>query len=241
MLQYEFHKYQRNGKTMDIVIFDEIKFSPSTARFLKNMRVKKGSSQEELVKSMVEKARQIGSPKAIYTLAGIDEIRETSAVLDGIELKSRILAVNLQGVNRAFPYLVTCGRELYNWKESQDDMLGKYYADEISQMALLTAEKFLLDYIKNTYQLGRTASMNPGSLPDWPITAQQDLFRLLGNQEASIGVELLDSMLMVPNRTVSGIRFVSEEGYSNCELCPRDNCSHRRSSYDPKLLENKYQ
>lgn len=226
---------------MDVVTFDDIRFNPSTARLLKKMRVKKGSGHEQNIKNMVEHARQIGKPKAMFTLAGIDEIRQTSVVIAGIELNSRILSVNLEGVNRVFPYLVTSGKELYNWKESQDDILEKYYADEIGQIALQTAEKFLLDYLKNTYELGQTASMNPGSLPDWPITAQGDLFRLLGNQEASIGVELLPSMLMLPNRTVSGIRFVSEEGYSNCELCPRDNCSHRRSPYDSKLLEDKYQ
>ncbi len=226
---------------MDVITFDEIRFNPSTSRMLKKMRVKKGSPYEEIVKNMVEHARQIGRPKAMYTLAGIDKIHQAGVVINGIKLKSRILSINLEGINRAFPYLVTSGRELYNWKESQDDILGKYYADEIGQMALQTAEKFLLDYLKNTYELGQTATMNPGSLADWPITAQQDLFRLLGNQEASIGVELLDSMLMLPNRTVSGIRFVSEDGYSSCELCPRDNCSHRRSTYDPELLEVKYQ
>ena len=225
---------------MDIVIFDEISFKPSTAKLLKKLRVKKGSSQEEYIKQMIKYAQNIGSPKAMFRLSGIDDIRKDGVIIDGIDLTSRILSVNLQNVNRAFPYLVTSGRELYNWKESQDDMLGKYYADEISQMALLTAEKFLLDYLKNTFELGKTASMNPGSLPDWPITAQQDLFKLLGNQEALIGVELLESMLMIPNRTVSGIRFVSEDRYSNCELCPRNNCSHRRTPYNPELLEIKY-
>ena len=226
---------------MEPVIFDEINFNPSAAKVLKKMRVKKASQQEENLKKMVEHARQIGRPKAMYLLAGIDEIHDTGVLINGIELKSRILSVNLQKVNRAFPYLATSGRELYDWKESQDDMLGKYYADEIGQMALQTAEKYLLNHLKNTYDLGQTATMNPGSLTDWPISAQKDLFKLLGNQEKSIGVELLDSMLMLPNRTVSGIRFASKEGYSNCELCPRDNCSHRRTAYDPKLIEIKYQ
>jgi hypothetical protein len=83
--------------------------------------------------------------------------------------------------------------------------------------------------------------MNPGSLEDWPITAQPKLFQLLGDPKKSIGVELLDSMLMLPNQTVSGIRFVSEEGFSNCELCPREHCSHRTIPYNPELLTKKYQ
>jgi hypothetical protein len=120
-------------------------------------------------------------------------------------------------------------------------MLENYYADEIGQMALRTAERFLLSHLKDTYRLGQTAAMNPGSLDDWPITAQRDLFKLLEGQASAIGVELLDSMLMIPNQTTSGIRFVSEEGFSSCELCPRDCCTHRRAPYDPDLIEEKYQ
>jgi hypothetical protein len=119
-------------------------------------------------------------------------------------------------------------------------MLDSYYADEISHMALRTAEKHLLDHLKTSYKLGKTASMNPGSLEDWPITAQPSLFQLLGDPLAAIGVELLDSMLMLPNQTVSGIRFVSEDGFSNCELCPRECCPHRRTPYNPELMGNKY-
>jgi len=225
---------------MPLEIFDEIDFNLSASRVRQKMRVKQGSSQADLIDTMVERARMIGRPKAMFTLAGIDEIDRSGVVLNGIRLQSRVLAVNLEGVHRAFPYLVTSGRELYNWKTSLDDMLEVYYADEINHLALKAAERYLLDHLKSTYQLGRTASMNPGSLTDWPITAQKDLFRLLEGQEEAIGVELLDSMLMVPNQTVSGIRFESEEGYSNCELCPRDNCSHRRTPYNPDLFQQKY-
>lgn len=226
---------------METHIFDEIDFNPTEKRVFKKLRIKKGSSNGALISDMLEHAKKIGRPKAIYALAGIDDIDKNGVVLDGVRINSRILAVNLQSVNRAFPYLVTGGRELYNWKESQDDMLGKYYADEISQQALQSAKKYLLDHLKDTYLLGKTSSMNPGSLDDWPLTGQIDLFRLLGNRADAIGVELTDSMLMIPNRTVSGIRFVSEEGYSNCELCPRDNCSHRGKPYNPELLNLKYQ
>ena len=190
--------------------------------------------------ALVEHARKIGRPKALYALAGIDDIDENGVVLDGIRINSRVLAINLRSVNRAFPYLATSGKELYNWKESQDGMLEKYYADEISQLALRRAEKFLKDLLKDSYKLGKTSTMNPGSLADWPLAGQKDLFKLLGNRASLIGVELTESMLMLPNRTVSGIRFASEEGYSNCKLCPRENCSHRSKPYDPDLLKLNY-
>jgi hypothetical protein len=130
---------------------------------------------------------------------------------------------------------------MFEWTQAKDDLLEKYYAEEISQMALLAAGDTLLSHLQETYQLGKTSSMNPGSLEDWPITAQTSLFKLLGNPEQAIGVKLLDSMLMIPNQTVSGIYFVSDSDFSNCELCPRENCSHRQDPYDQNLLNSKYQ
>lgn len=225
---------------MDTFILDQIVFDPHPARVLKKLHVKSGNRYEKVVLEMFEKARQIARPKVMYGIAGIDEKFESSVVIEGIKMESRIMAINLKDVHRVFPYLVTSGRELFDWKMGFEDMLDSYYADEISQMALRVAEKHFLDHLKEKYQLGKTSSMNPGSLEDWPITAQKNLFELLGNPLEAIGVELLDSMLMLPNQTVSGIRFVSEEGYSNCELCPRECCPHRRTPYNPELLEIKY-
>ena len=225
---------------MDVIILDEILFDPHPTRVLKKLHVQSGSRYEDLVLDMLEKARQIAHPKAMYRVAGIDEKFESGVVIEGIKMESRVMAINLKDIYRVFPYLATSGRELFDWKMGFDDMVSSYYADEINQIALWTAGKHLLDHLKTTYELGKTASMNPGSLEDWPITAQQSLFKLLGDSPKAIGVELLDSMLMLPNQTVSGIYFVSEEGFSNCALCPRENCTHRRTPYNPDLMDSKY-
>ena len=226
--------------SMNITILDEINFNPKPDRVLKKLRVKPDSRNEEMVLGMLEEACRIAKPKAMFSIAGIDEKLENGVVIEGIRMESKVMSVNLKDVNRVFPYLETSGRELFDWKMGFEDMLDSYYADEINQMALRTAERYLLDHLKTTYQLGKTASMNPGSLEDWPITAQQSLFQLLGDPLEAIGVELLDSMLMLPNQTVSGIRFVSGDGFSSCELCPREPCPSRRKPYNPDLMGDKY-
>ncbi len=225
---------------MDPIVFDQIEFNPDTDRFLKKMRIKPDSRQKELVFSLLDEGRQIGRPRAIYSIAGIDQHLEDGVVLNGIRMNSKVMSINLTEVHRVFPYLASSGRELFDWTQSKDGLLEKYYAEEISQVALRTAEKFLLSQLKNTYQLGKTSSLNPGSLKDWPITAQRSLFQLLGDPMELIGVELTESMLMLPNQSVSGIRYSSETDFSNCELCPRENCSHRRAPYDEVLLKEKY-
>jgi len=226
---------------MEIIIFDQIQFNPDPEKFFKKMRLKPGSKQKDLLLSLLDEGQQVGRPRAIYTIAGIDQHLENGVVLNGIKMNSKVMAVNLSSVHRVFPYLNTSGRELYEWTQSKKDLLERFYAEEISQLALRTAGEYLLSHVKTSYQLGKTSSLNPGSLKDWPITEQRSLFKLLGDPMASIGVELTDSMLMLPNQSVSGIRYSSETDFSNCELCPREKCSHRRAPYDERLLKEKYQ
>ena len=225
---------------MDPFILDQIELTLSPQAVLKKLHVREGGKNEGQVLKLVEEAQRIGRPRAMYTITGIDERDENGVVLGGIRMDSRILSVNLIGLHRVFPYIATSGGELYDWKNNKDDMLETFYAEEISQMALWVAGEALLSYLKETYQLGKTATMNPGSLEDWPINAQRSLFKLLGNPEEAIGVQLRESMLMIPNQTVSGIRFASESDFSNCELCPRDNCDHRGAPYNKELLQKKY-
>ena len=71
--------------------------------------------------------------------------------------------------------------------------------------------------------------MNPGPLKDWPLGEQRQLFFLFGDVKQAIGVELTESFLMYPVKSVSGIIFPTEVNYENCQLCPRENCPGRRA------------
>ena len=75
---------------------------------------------------------------------------------------------------------------------------------------------------------------------DWPLREQRPLFTLLGDVRSAIGVELTDTLLMVPRKSVSGIVFVAEETFASCQLCPRHDCPNRRAPYEAGLFERKY-
>ena len=62
----------------------------------------------------------------------------------------------------------------------------------------------------------------------------------IAGRAKEIGVELTDSFLMLPVKSVSGLMFESEEHYTNCTLCPRAKCPGRRSPFDPQLYRQKY-
>jgi len=173
-------------------------------------------------------------------LAFIDEKREDSVIVENVRLKSRILRVNLEQAQRVFPYVVTCGMELEDWANRIDDVLQRFWAETIKEMVLRVAHTAMEEHLINQYQPGSLSRMSPGSLADWPIQEQRPLFKILGNPVDSIGVRLTESMLMIPTKSVSGLRFPTEESFESCLLCPRDICPNRRAPYDPSLFEKKY-
>ena len=104
-------------------------------------------------------------------------------------------------------------------------------------MALGSAIGHLSDHLDRRYRPGAMSHMNPGSLKDWPITQQKELFSLLGDVDAAIGVTLTEGMVMVPTKSTSGIYFPTETKFESCQLCPKEDCVGRRAPYDPALAE----
>lgn len=233
---------------MDTITLDPTDFRLDLDELRKTLRIRPGNSMEADLYRLAEEAEKLARPKALYKVAYIDSKDEEFVTIDGVAFKSRVLRVNLEDVHRVFPYVVTCGRELDEWAQSIDDMLQHFWADAIKEMALRQARAALLAHLKETYRLGQTSAMSPGSLTDWPLQQQRPLFRVLGSVEEmgtagflpAIGVKLTDSLLMIPNKTISGLRFPTEANFESCQLCPRETCPNRRAPYDVHLLDEKY-
>lgn len=230
----------RDAGAPQTVVMNEIAFRPSLQRLMRKLRVKEGSRYAGQLESLVEEAKAIARPRAMYRVAYIESRDERRVTIDGTMFESRVLRVNLDAVHRVFPFVVTAGLELHNWTQAQDDLLVRYYADVISETAARSASATLKAHLVRRYGLGRTSTMSPGSLADWPIQAQRPLFALLGDPEEAIGVRLTESMLMIPSKSVSGIRFPVEKTFESCQLCQREQCPSRKAPYDPELYGRRY-
>ncbi|MBW1943490.1 MAG: vitamin B12 dependent methionine synthase [Deltaproteobacteria bacterium] len=197
--------------------------------------------EKGLVKAqaLLEIAKPLISARALYKVCFIEERPRDALVIDGTHFSSRVLQQNCEGVERVFPFVVTIGSDLENEAEAGKDLMDKYYLDRIGNIALLTARKYLEDHLRTKYALGGMSHMNPGSLKDWPIQEQRPLFSLLGDPEKAIGVQLNDSLLMIPRKSVSGIFFPTEVRFESCRLCPRERCDGRRATYS-ETLARKY-
>lgn len=225
---------------MDPVVLQSIPFQIDLKGLQMKLHLKEGSPYLQDLIHLAEEAQRIARPKALYRLAFIDEKGEEDVVVEGIRLRSRVLRVNLEKAQRVFIYVVTCGMELEDWANKMEDILKRFWAETIKEMAMRHAHTVMEGHLTDHYRPGTLSRMSPGSLADWPIQEQVPLFKLMGNTEEMVGVHLTESLLMVPTKSISGIRFPTEESFESCQLCPRGDCPNRRAPHDPNLYDRKY-
>ena len=225
---------------MSTAILDAIPFAPNLDDVLHQLRIRPASDDAATVEGMLAAARAVARPQALCHVGVVERHSETSVAVDGVTLSSRVLRVNLDQVHRVFVFLATCGGELEAWAADVEGLLERYWADAIMELALRAAIDALTDHINERYAPGPLSMMNPGSLDEWPMSAQRSLFELLGTAPDAIGVQLSDSLLMRPTKSVSGVLFASEDGFQNCQLCPIERCPNRRAPYEPARFEQRY-
>jgi hypothetical protein len=223
-----------------MTVLTEIPVELALHRVLSELHVAPESEDAAAVAQLVESVRAVVNPKAIYDICYIEDRTPNSVTISGITLSSRVLQVNLEKVHRVFPFVVTCGRELEHIPDVDGDPLREYWLDHLRILALRAASEQVREHIDSSYQPGKMSSMSPGSLQDWPITQQTQLFALLGDVERTIGVTLTDSFLMVPMKSVSGMYFPTETSFHSCSLCPRKDCPGRSAPYDEHLWAQRY-
>jgi hypothetical protein len=219
---------------------DTISFHIDFPVLLDRLRIKENSPHASQLYELAREAEAIARPKAIYRISFVDARGDDWVVVDSIKFSSRLLRVNLNDAHRVFPYVATCGVELEKWSTSNEDFLIRFWADTIKHMAVHQAAEAMQQDLTAHFQPGPLSSMNPGSLGDFPITAQTDLFALFGDVETQIGVQLTSSFLMLPTKSVSGILFPTEQSFFSCQLCPREQCPSRKAPYDARLWQTKY-
>ena len=206
--------------TLDPVeMAERLRFDPARAGF---------ASLDELVAF----AQGLIKPRGVMAVAFVGAKGEGTVEVGSVTFESGVLRQNLETINKVFPYLITVGAGLERAAASQTDLLKQYYLEEMANIALEKAAEWLSRRIEERYGVGTLSNLSPGALEDWPITEQTKLFALLGDTERSVGVCLTESMLMIPRKSVSGILFPAEVGFSACQLSDRPNCQGRKAPYN---------
>jgi len=221
-------------------IMTNIPVELSLDRVCSELHVSPGGEDARDLADLIGRVAAVANPKAVYDICYVEDRTAGAVTINGVTFTSRVLRVNLDQVHRVFPFVVTCGRELEHVAGVDGDPLREYWLDHLRIIALRAAGERVRAHIEATFQPGRTSSMSPGSLADWPITQQTQLFALLGDVEGAIGVRLTESFLMLPMKSVSGMHFPTEISFHSCSLCPRKDCPGRSAPYDDHLWAERY-
>lgn len=217
-----------------IHVFSEIDFTVTTDDVLRAMKIRKvAPSLERTASKLVERAMEVARPKAMCRVSYIEDRTDDSVTIEDQRFTSRVLAKNLEGIQRVFPFVATCGTEMEQLMPDRSDLMASYCLDTVMMLAVQQARRHLEGFLKDTYSPGQISRMAPGSLEDWPLQEQRPLFALLGDIEQQIGLRLTDKCLMIPIKSVSGIYFPTEVRFESCQLCSRANCPGRRTPFDP--------
>jgi len=195
-----------------------------------------GEDEQEEIDALLAEAQAAARPKMVFQVSSIAEKGDDYVIIEGVKVVSPLMRKNFDGLNRVFPFVATCGAELEKWAEGyKDDFLAEYWCEEIRKMYLTHIHLAARPWMQKQYSLtGHFAAMNPGSIQDWPLSGQLQLFGMLGREKVleEAGVKLTDSMLMLPSKSNSGIIFESGKAYENCSRCPILRCPGRRAEPD---------
>ncbi len=219
----------------ETIILNDIPFRIELPQLARDLHIRQAHETVAELEQLIAAAAALGRPKGIYRESPVREKGDGFVALEGITFRSRILRINLERESKAYPFIVTCGRELDEWYNNQNEELKRFWAGKIAESALESAVQTFQEKIKSEYHLPDVAMMNPGSLDDWPVEEQPKLFGLLGDVTGMIGVELTETNLMKPVKSISGILFANETNYVNCRFCPKTNCPGRRAAFDQTI------
>lgn len=187
-----------------------------------------------LLMDLAKRAQAVARPKSVIKAVTVSHEDGRVSAIGDKPFSSVILDKNLSEHDCVFAYVVTCGLEL-DEVDTGGDALVEYWLDAIRLQAVGAAMKHVTEYVKDHYRIKKIARLNPGSLPQWPISEQTKLFAVIGDVKAAIGVTLTDSFLMRPLKSVSGLMYETEKEYENCMLCRRFDCPGRRADFDEMM------
>lgn len=213
-----------------LTVIDRIPIELNTAEIFQTIESRTRRMSDELV-PLVEEARSIIKPTAVYSVLPVIELHDEQVHLDnGHTLRSIVLSDLLEAGQEVVPYVITVGPTLEERAHAEKNLLRTYLLEKIADHALEKAGDYLKSYTGK--RLGPIIStFNPGSGTGelFTIEQQQVLFNIL-EPFKNVGVHLTSSCMMVPRKSVSGIFAATREEYVSCAHCPRQ-CESRKRPY----------
>lgn len=215
-----------------VEVIDPIPVTLDAAELLQNLRPQR--LKEELA-TLLEQSRSLIEPKAALTKTRVVSIEnEQVSMEDGHTLRGVVLGDMLERGQEIVVYVATIGSKLENKIDqvgNRGDLLRSYLIDRIGNYALHRARASLKVEVARRLAVGHgyMSEFSPGTGTGelFGLEQQKSIFGILGSASESIGVRLTRSLLMLPQKSVSGVLAATRQEYLACAHCPRDACENR--------------
>ncbi|MDD4991230.1 MAG: vitamin B12 dependent-methionine synthase activation domain-containing protein [Paludibacter sp.] len=172
-----------------------------------------------------------------YVIKDVDELSIKTGLLriDNTELNlGRQVCGYIKEATQVALFLCTAGEDftrMTNALNEQGDIMEAYIQDAIGSLTVENAMDKIQKSLKDelyTQQLKISNRYSPGYC-NWPLFDQTSLFELIG--ENPTGIQLSDSCLMTPRKSVSGIIGIGQHLRHHkygCEICTNASCIYRK-------------
>jgi len=161
---------------------------------------------------------------------------ENLQIAETILQSGKIITSSLREADHFVVFIATVGKGFDAWNrkiQQDDDMVRAFFADSLGSVLAEACVAVMQERIeREIMEQGLFVSncYSPGYC-DWPLVEQKKLFAFFPEQYC--GVNLTESCLMVPIKSVSGIigigRNVKKRLYS-CEVCTMTTCVKNRKN-----------
>lgn len=218
---------------MNVTFIDQYERAFDEKDVLRSIKMPVEHSFGSSIAALLEKADKIAKPKGFFMTCDVENVTADTVTIGGQTFCSSILGKKIGNNKVVYPYLSTCGTELADYANGITDMVEKFAFDAVMEFYYRQIDVQVLGAINDLLPEKKVVSCsNPGSLIGWHIREQKKLFTLFGDNAEKIGVQLNDSYLMFPVKSVAGIRFESDNVLHDCELCQKSNCRGRKAAFN---------
>lgn len=220
---------------MNSIFNTEINYTVNKDLLLKLMKTSESTYIGERTIELAEKYEDLMKPKYIFKKLNIDSITDDTVTIGNEIFHSKVLATKLFGHSSVYIYIATSGKEIDEISKEFSDVLDYYIMDQISYSGYLCALDDMYKYMSDKYEINKFISLCAGSVPDWSVEEVIKIFNIFGENYKEIGVNVLESGLVEPLKSTSGILFATDETFHSCEICKKENCPSRYADFDEML------
>jgi hypothetical protein len=202
-----------------------------------------GQEKKSLPKSIRKKVRaarqklnKLIKPSVHYRIVKPSVTDNDAVQLDEtVEFTSTQLAKTLKNAEEIVCFVGTIGTGAENEINrllAKQKLAEAYILDAMASVAVENMIDRFQNLMENRFSgEDRTVTLrfSPGYC-DWPVTQQKKLFKIFNPKQ--LNVELLDSCLMKPRKSISGVFGITpqeSESYNPCRDCPTRRCESRRN------------